>query len=174
MIQDLLTVSKFDQAVKLKFEDVDLWELVGTVQQQLSSLATAKRIIIEQCIDTDNCQIAGILDELERMMLNLIGNAIHYTPEGGTITIRLISPREGYLCLEVADTGIGISEDDMAHIFERFYRVDKARSTHTGGTGLGLPIVKQIVERHHGDIRIDSQVGVGTTFSILLPVSSDS
>jgi len=170
MIQDLLTISQLDRDIKPLLQEVNLWELVISSLQQLSPLAELKHMTIEKHNDMDNPLLMGVWDELERMILNLVSNAINYTPEGGTVTIRVSSPCDGYLTLQVVDTGIGISDEDLPHIFERFYRADKARSTQTGGTGLGLSIVKQIVERHQGSISLDTKLGSGSTFCVLLPL----
>ena len=170
MIQDLIMISKLDREMKCLVEKVDLGELIPAIIKRLSSLAVSKQIIIDQHIEFDNPCVLGAWDELEHMILNLISNAISYTPNNGTITIIVSSPHNSYLSLQVTDTGIGISEDDLPHIFERFYRADKARSNQTGGTGLGLSIVKQIVVRHQGSISIDSIEGQGSTFCVSLPV----
>ena len=101
------------------------------------------------------------------MLGNLIDNAIKYTPPGGTITLSL--HREGnWANLEVSDTGIGIAPEHLAHIFDRFYRVDKARSRTSGGTGLGLAIVKGIAEQHGGRVTVTSEPGRGSTFTVWL------
>ena len=104
------------------------------------------------------------------MMINLIDNAIKYTPEGGQVAVRARA-EESELIIEIEDTGIGIPEEDLARIFERFYRVDKGRSRKLGGTGLGLSIVKHIVENHRGSIKVDSELEKGTTFIIQFPLS---
>src|SRR6185312_934092 len=100
--------------------------------------------------------------ELYRAMTNLIENALHYTHSQGRVTIRTFS-EAGQVTIEVTDTGIGIDEADLAHVFEHFYRADKARATDTGGTGLGLAIVKKIVDLHDGTIEIESKLGQGST-----------
>jgi signal transduction histidine kinase len=100
---------------------------------------------------------------------NLLDNAIRYTGAGGVIRVRL-GRQEGDAILEVKDTGEGIPTRDLGRVFERFYRVDTARSRATGGTGLGLAIVKHVVESHGGRVEAESQLGVGSTFTVLLPV----
>ena len=102
-------------------------------------------------------------------MMNVLGNAIKYTPDGGHIRINAGSTEET-VWMEVCDDGIGIPEKDRAHIFDRFYRVDKARSRETGGTGLGLSIVRQLVTLHHGTVSVDSAPGKGSTFTVRLPM----
>jgi two-component system phosphate regulon sensor histidine kinase PhoR len=114
--------------------------------------------------------IAAWADEeaVDQILDNLVDNAVKYTPENGRISVRWRSD-DGQVYLEVEDTGIGIPEHDLPHIFERFYRVDKARSRELGGTGLGLSIVKHLVQAMHGTVRATSRPGKGTTFSVHLP-----
>ena len=107
--------------------------------------------------------------KLAQVCYNIIENAIKYTPDGGTIRISLRRMGRDAV-LEIADTGVGIPADDLAHVFDRFYRVDKARSRDTGGTGLGLSIVQQIVRLHAGSVNVQSEQGKGTTFTVQLPV----
>ena len=102
------------------------------------------------------------------MISNLIDNAIKYTPEGGVVTLTLRQATDE-LRIEVSDTGIGLSPDDQSRVFERFYRVDRARSRELGGTGLGLSIVKNTVRGMGGDVGVDSAVGRGSTFWVSLP-----
>jgi len=171
MIQDLLNVSRLDQDIKLLAQDIDFWELITDTVQGLLSIAKSKHITVEQLVETDKRHVSGVWGELERMVYSIVINAINFTPEHGTVTIRLSSKDEGYLSLQVIDTGIGIDDDDLPYIFDHFYRADKARSTQTGGSGLGLPIAKQVIERHQGCITVDSKLGHGTTFCISLPIS---
>src|SRR5690606_25077599 len=107
-------------------------------------------------------------EKIKQILLNLLTNAISYTPEKGTVSLN-VKDNEDSVCLQVKDTGIGISKEALPRIFERFYRVDKDRSRDTGGTGLGLAIVKHIVEVHQGEITVESELGKGTTFSVLVP-----
>lgn len=102
-------------------------------------------------------------------MTNLVENALHYTPAQGTVTVRTFSNADSVV-IEVRDTGIGIDETDLKHVFEHFYRADKARATDTGGTGLGLAIVKKIIDIHNGRIEIESKMGEGSVFRVRLPL----
>ena len=113
-------------------------------------------------------EITADKERIEQVVINLISNAIKYTPDGGAITLSAASVSDG-IEIRVSDTGVGIPKDDLPHIFERFYRVEKARTSETGGTGLGLAIAKEIVEAHGGEISIESEQGVGSTVTILLP-----
>ena len=108
--------------------------------------------------------------QLYRVMLNLLTNAVKYTPSGGRIDIRLLTQEDRRVLIQVSDTGLGISPEDLPHIFDRFYRIDSARNRDHGGTGLGLAIVKAIVGAHAGTISVDSIVDKGTTFSVYLPL----
>ena len=100
--------------------------------------------------------------------LNLLTNAIHYSPDETQIQIK-VSEKSTFIEISVIDHGIGIPPEDLPHIFERFYRVDKARSRHTGGTGLGLSIVASIIEAHHGAIQVQSELNKGSCFTVQLP-----
>jgi signal transduction histidine kinase len=114
----------------------------------------------------------GDVDRLKQLLLNLISNAIKYTLEGGTVDVSL-SKKNGWAYLKIADTGMGIPAEDLPYIFDRFYRVDKARAraqSGQGGAGLGLAIAKWIAQAHGGNIDVTSKVGEGTTFTILLPI----
>ena len=110
--------------------------------------------------------------KLNQILYNLMDNAIKYTSEGGTIHVSL-KQSEDELVWRVKDNGIGIPSEDQEHIFERFYRVDKARSRETGGTGLGLSIVRQMVNMHHGTISVQSEPGEGTEFVVAFPVKGE-
>ncbi|GIW78501.1 MAG: hypothetical protein KatS3mg105_0308 [Gemmatales bacterium] len=113
------------------------------------------------------------VDAVSQILDNLIDNALKYTPEKGTITVRWFASG-GNACLQVEDTGIGIPQADLPRIFERFYRVDKARSRELGGTGLGLAIVKHLTQAMRGSVQVRSEIGAGTTFTVSLPLASSS
>ena len=114
--------------------------------------------------------VIGDRMQLNRLFSNLVHNAIQYTPNGGTVHVR--ATRQGRIAIvQVQDTGIGIAEDQLPHIFDRFWRADKARSRQDGGTGLGLAIVKAITQRHNGKISVTSEVGRGTCFFVRLPLA---
>ncbi|MNM90253.1 Sensor histidine kinase YycG [compost metagenome] len=108
-------------------------------------------------------------DQIDQVLDNLISNAMKYTPEGGTITIEARNMEDGLLAISVQDNGIGIPKRDLDRIFERFYRVDKARSRNMGGTGLGLSIAREIVKAHGGTISLQSELGKGTKVTFTLP-----
>jgi len=115
-------------------------------------------------------EINGDRERIEQVILNIISNAIKYTPDGGKIDVS--AGRSGaHVWVRVKDNGIGIPEKDLPRLFERFYRVDKARSRESGGTGLGLSIAREILSQHKGDIQIESVLGEGTTVTITLPAA---
>ena len=124
---------------------------------------------IEMDVSLDKVTITADEALVDQVWINLIHNSIKFTPENGTISISLHAEEEKAV-VHIADTGIGMSEEVQVRIFERFYKADKSRNRLTGGNGLGLSIVKKILELHHGDIYVKSQVGKGTTFKIMLPL----
>ncbi len=169
IITDLLTLTQMDsQASSLHVEKVDLSALCEDTLHVLTPAAEKAGLSLQAGI-TPQVLLSGDASKLGQVAYNLIDNAIKYTPEGGTIRVALQSDgREA--CLTVSDTGIGIPEEDVRHIFDRFYRVDKARSRATGGTGLGLSIVRQMVQLHGGEIAVTSVAGKGSTFTVRLPI----
>lgn len=147
---------------------VDLSNIVAKVSEVMQPRAVEKGLRYDVDVETEPLWLAGFEDSLERMIMNLVSNAVKYTPGGGTVTIRAGS-EQGEIKLEVTDTGIGIPEEAMSRIFTEFYRAKNAKSTNVEGTGLGLVIVKDVVEQHGGRISVRSRVGQGSTFSISLP-----
>lgn len=169
LTEDLLTLSKLEGKGKpYSFTNIDLKELVGRVVKKMQNIATGRTI--ELFVDhADAAYIEGEAGALERLMMNIISNAIHFTSAGGYIRIT-IEKRGDKAMIRVQDTGIGISKKDLSHVFERFYRADKARE-HDGGAGLGLTIAKEITRQHRGDISIESERGKGTLVIITFPVA---
>jgi signal transduction histidine kinase len=147
---------------------LDLGELLSPLIEEFSTLAAQKKIKINWQKAASVTAI-GNAESLRTMVSNLVDNALSYTEPGGTIIVNLAAQPTS-VTLSVEDTGIGIPPESIAHIFERFYRVDKSRSRAVGGTGLGLSIVKAIVDNHKGTIKAESQVGIGTKFTIVLPL----
>ncbi len=169
VVSDLLTLVHIDShKLRLRREMMVFAETVRESAARLAPLAKKR----EQTLDvqiTDSCEMFADSGKLGQVCYNIIENAIKYTPDGGKITVRLKkSGRDAVL--EISDTGVGIPPEDLPHVFDRFYRVDKARSRDTGGTGLGLSIVQQIIRLHAGSIQVFSEVGKGTTFVVQLPV----
>ncbi len=121
--------------------------------------------------EIEDVYVSGSRLRLEQALLNLVANAIKFNRPGGEVRVRVTANADGQAEIVVADTGVGIPSEDLPRIFERFYRVDKARSRQVGGTGLGLSIVKHVVERMKGSVRVQSQLGRGSSFTLLLPLS---
>ncbi len=169
MVDDILTMSRLDKATALPLMPVNLPHLVDEVLLRYQPLALEKNISLTSELAATLPPIPGHEIELNRVLSNLIENAIHYTLAGGAVAVQ-VKKQDSEMVIEISDTGIGISPEDLPHIFERFYRSDKARSTDKGGTGLGLSIVKKIVETHHGRIEVQSETGVGSFFRIFLPM----
>ncbi|MBS8265179.1 PAS domain-containing protein [Mesobacillus boroniphilus] len=168
LIQELLDLSKIEQhGFRLTTGKVDLVKEANEVIEILKGKAAQKDILLKLVQTSDNAVIEGDADRLKQVLINLVSNAITYSPNNGRVEIS-INPREDTVAVEVKDSGIGIEKSEIPRIFERFYRVDKARSRNSGGTGLGLAIVKHIVEAHKGHIEVTSQIGKGTTFAIKL------
>jgi two-component system, OmpR family, sensor histidine kinase SenX3 len=167
LIQDLLDLARLDQAQTAE-ERVPLSGVVRDVVQDAEEFASQKDLTVESAID-DGINTFGRGQDLALLARNLLENAIRYTPEGGKICVGL-KMQGGRAVLTVQDTGIGIPAKDLPRIFERFYRVDKARARETGGTGLGLSIVRHIAESHGGRVLAESELGVGTTFTVTLPL----
>ncbi len=168
LVSDLLVVARSDnQALKLKVGKVDMAAAVDQTLRLMQPLADKKNIRLLREGDENP---VGRLDEqkVKQLMLILVDNAVKYTPEGGSVTVRLTEPMAEKVVFQVQDTGIGIPPEDRERIFDRFYRVDKARSREMGGNGLGLAIAQEIVALHGGTIKVDSEVGQGTTFTVTL------
>ena len=150
-------------------ELVNVSEVCSTVTTKLQPLATEKQITLHhEDSTTEPLSVNGDRIALERIMQNLIENAVRYSPAGENVTVR-VSKHEQQIRIEVIDTGGGIAPEHLPHLFERFYRVDKARSRAHGGSGLGLSIVKALVEAHGGSVSVASEVGRGSTFTVRLP-----
>ncbi len=150
-------------------EDVSLNETVRECGRAAQVLAKRKSINLKTETDSAPMVLSGDDELIKRMILNLLDNAVKYTPEGGEVHVSL-TRHNGRAQILVSDTGVGISQADQSKVFDRFYRVDKARSRKLGGAGLGLSIVQWILDAHEGTIAIDSSPGRGTTFRVLLPI----
>lgn len=171
LVTDLLVLSRLEHTEDaLKLVPCDVQELVGQIVDTMSISAQKSKITLAYVKGTDAKQAYIDRDKINQVVVNIISNAIKYTPEGGTVTV-LCGSREESVYISVSDTGIGIPEKDLPYIFDRFYRVDKARSRKQGGTGLGLAIAKEIVEAHKGAISLDSEYGKGTTVTVNLPIN---
>ena len=168
IVDDLLALSQFDYGERtLQRKPLDFSDLVVEVCEQQRNQAKAKGVELEIGA-TVPVMIQGDSSRLRQMVRNLLDNAIKYTPVGGRVTVGLERLGNDQFSLRLSDTGIGIPETSLPHIFDRFYRVDKARTREEGGTGLGLSIVKQIVEAHGGQIEVQSKPGAGTVMTVVM------
>lgn len=171
LIHDLLVLSEIENnRQKVYKENINVNESLEEVIEILSELAKKKEINIFENINGNLPNIYGNKGWFKQMLINLIDNAIKYTPEKGEVTITAYSV-ENNLIIKIKDTGIGIKKDHLSRLFERFYRVDKARSRRIGGTGLGLAIVKHIIISFNGKIDVKSKENKGTEFKVTLPIN---
>lgn len=169
IINDLLTLVKLDQKeIPLNFKEIDLNQLLAGINKRLQPLADAKGVSLEADYLKE---ITADADEMKLSLAisNLVDNAIKYTPEGGTVKVTLDADHQNVF-ITVADTGIGIPEQEVNRIFERFYRVDKTRDRETGGTGLGLSITHATIMMHKGSIKVNSKEEEGTTILVRIPL----
>jgi len=169
IIEDLLSMSRLGKTTdSMNIAPAGINEFVLNLLKSIKPIAASKNI---ELIYETYRQVTADIDEvkLNQAFSNLVENAVKYNSEGGTVRVSLDADHE-YFYLKVEDNGIGIPEDALSHIFDRFYRVDKARSRDTGGTGLGLSITKAIILQHYGVIKVDSVVNEGTVFTVRIPL----
>jgi heavy metal sensor kinase len=169
VIGKLLFLARSDAGKEqLSFEDVDIKELITGLSANIEALAQDKGI--KFTVDAkETLTVSGDKVKLRQLFINILENAVRYTPANGNIAVSLVQ-KDANAVVTIADTGIGIPPEHLPHIFERFYRVDKARARADGGVGLGLAIAKIIAESHKGTIAVASEVGKGTTFTISIPL----
>jgi two-component system, OmpR family, phosphate regulon sensor histidine kinase PhoR len=167
LARDLLDLSRVERGT-LDVEPVDLVGLAKEVLGGYEDLATERRVRLRS--ELQQVSMRGDRAQLGLLLSNLLDNALRHTPAKGTVCVRL-DAAESRALLQVADTGEGIPARELPRVFERFYRVDKARARQTGGTGLGLAIVRHVAEAHGGTVRVDSELGRGSTFTVALPVA---
>jgi two-component system phosphate regulon sensor histidine kinase PhoR len=170
LLNDLTDLSNIELGkVSLRLSPVRVSEVVASVIDIVNAKATAGRVGLVTDVRPPDLTIHADHDRLAQILINLVDNAVKYTPENGWVTVRARALDDGRVELMVRDTGVGIPRADLPRITERFYRVDKARSRELGGTGLGLAIVKHLVLAHGGDLAIESEQGEGTTVRVALP-----
>lgn len=172
IVEHLFALSRLDageaQAEVVRF---DLGQLASTTAGQMSLLAEDKRVSLN-CLAPRPVTVEGDRARLKQVVVNLLDNAVKFTPPGGSVTLSVIAaPNIGKALLEVSDTGMGIPTSALPHVFERFFRVDKARSRELGGAGIGLSIVKAICSAHGGQVEVASEEGRGAQFRVLLPLA---
>ncbi len=169
LINDILSITKLESgSEQLPSERIRLDQMADDVSDMLRILASEKQVTIYSHVNEEPSYIMGNPDRTEQMLINLIENAVKYNKPGGSVTVSVFNAQSS-VNLSISDTGIGIAEEHLPRMFERFYRVDKGRSRSMGGTGLGLAIVKHIVRTMNGMIEVHSKVGEGTEFLITLP-----
>ncbi len=170
LVEDLLLLARADAGrLPLERNLVELDTLVAEVFDQARVLSDG---VVVTLGPIEPARVIGDADRIKQLLLNLVSNGLKYTPAGGTLTLGL--RRDGpWVRVDVTDTGVGIPAEDLPHIFDRFYRVDKARSRTQGGTGLGLAIAQWLAEAHGGQIAVTSQPGAGSTFTLKLPLVSE-
>lgn len=168
---DLLVLSDLESGVDLHEQEITAVKgVVEAVLLTVESEARARDVSLVRG-SIEDVYISGSRLRLEQVLLNLLANAIKFNKAGGEVQVGVTSRPGGRVAITVADTGVGIPSQDLPRIFERFYRVDKARSRQVGGTGLGLSIVKHVVERMEGTVGVESQLGKGSTFTVLIPMA---
>ncbi|MEW5989274.1 MAG: ATP-binding protein, partial [Chloroflexota bacterium] len=171
LVNDLLLLARAEAGgLPIQKEPVQMDTIFLDVYRQATTLTRKLQLAVGE---VDQVSILGDADRLKQLLLNLVENAIKYTPPGGTVTMSL-SKADGQAKFQIADTGAGIPEEDLPHIFDRFYRVDKARTRAQGGSGLGLSIAKWIAQAHNGDILVHSELGKGSIFTVVLPMMTSN
>lgn len=171
LVHDLLDLAQLEgDSYPLTTEPIVFAQLIHDVLDQMAFFADKKNITLKRTLEED-CIVYGDSDRLQQVIRNLLDNAIQYTPSGKSISIEL-QVHKSVAELRVTDEGNGIPKEDLPHVSERFYRVNKARTRKDGGSGLGLAIVYQIIKKHHGTFDIQSEPGIGTTAIIQLPNAS--
>ncbi|AIQ15210.1 cell wall metabolism sensor histidine kinase WalK [Paenibacillus durus] len=171
LVTDLLHLSRLDsREAQLRYQETDIAEMLEDVADRFSFQIRQKRISIRTVVRRDISTAWLDRDQIDQVLGNLVSNALKYTPEGGSIEMEAGRNSEGMLEISVRDSGIGIPKKDIERIFERFYRVDKARSRNMGGTGLGLSIAREIVKAHGGAISLQSELNKGSKVTFTLPL----
>jgi heavy metal sensor kinase len=169
LIEQLLALARADSGREtLHMQPVDLHQTLRGIVDSWQQVATIRDLQFSAEMDEDGALVMGDETLLRRLIEILLDNAFQYTPSPGSVSL-LLEHREDMITIAVKDSGVGIAEEERGKIFERFYRVDQARSRARGGTGLGLAIAHWIVTQHHGSIRVESQPGQGATFRVELP-----
>ena len=175
LIEDMLTVSQQDGSGNLHLKQVELGQVMRIVVAALRPLAEARNVAISGADSHEDVKIQADEAQLEQVFTNIVANAIKFTPDGGRISIEVMLDPAGdgsqSAVVRVADTGVGIPEQEIAQVFTRFYRASNASSAAVPGSGLGLAIACDIVRRHNGSLEMKSSLGSGTTVSVYLPVA---
>lgn len=172
LVEDLTELARVESPeFRLERRPVLLDQVVREAVAQFQPRFAEKTVALQAHLPPEPVTVLGDADRLNQVLVNLLANALQFTPEGGQVEV-VLQEEDRVARLAVRDTGCGIAPEDLPHIFERFYRGDRSRARTTGGAGIGLTIVKHIVERHGGTISVESQVGEGSTFQVVLPANS--
>jgi len=170
IVSDLLVLSRLDnKRTQWKVETFDVCRSISRLIEVMRVDIEARRHTVTFSPEGEIPELTADKERIEQVIINIISNSVKYTPEGGRIDISAVCKDEK-ISVRVADNGIGIPEEDKEHIFERFYRVEKSRTSETGGTGLGLAIARELIEAHGGTISIESELGKGSAVTVTLPV----
>lgn len=172
LVADLLVLTSLDEGrLKLRLTTVEVAPLLADVCTQMQSQVHGQSLTYQ--VPPDLPALRGDADQLRRVLLNIVENALKFTPAGGCVELRAANEKQGWVMLEIQDTGVGIPSEALPHVFERFYRADSSRtrqSSQIGGSGLGLSLARELAEAHGGTIAISSRVDQGTTVTLWLPV----
>lgn len=171
MVENLLTLARSKQSdIPIEFEEVSVVKMINAIVKKLERLAATKHLSLTVKKEADTL-VFGNERMLEQLFFNLVQNAISYT-NAGSVIVTITSSKA--VTVQVADTGIGISQTELQHIFEPFYKADVSRTAQSGSVGLGLAIVKELVDKHKGSIHIESELGQGTTVTVTLPLYGET
>jgi two-component system phosphate regulon sensor histidine kinase PhoR len=172
LVDDLLILSSIELGeMTLRFESISIANVIESVLPMFETKATEKSLTVDKWISHGLSFIWADRDKMAQILVNILDNAVKFTPSGGKISISAVQDDSGFVVVKVTDTGTGIQKSEIPRLGERFYRADKTRSREMGGTGLGLSIVKHLMKAHNGSIDIESQVGKGTTVSLAFPTN---
>jgi signal transduction histidine kinase len=182
LINDILDLSKIEAGkLELRPETFDIRDTVASVERVMRGLASEANVQVNAHVDSNVPLVRLDEGRVKQILFNLLSNAIKFSPDGGPVrvTVHAIPADQSVLDLdslqiEVADSGIGIAEEHQRQIFEEFYQTEEGRKSRRGGTGLGLSLVRNFVELHFGRVEVDSELGAGTAFTLLLPIDYDA
>lgn len=173
LVDSLMMLARADSGKEdLERVEADAAAILQEAAEQGERLARNRVLDFRVSVPNESFPVIADSEALRRALLILIDNAVKYTPDGGRVEVSL-KRKDGHAVISVVDTGIGVAEQDIPHIFDRFWRADKARSRAQGGVGLGLPIARWIVAMHQGEIRVTSAPGKGSRFEVTIPLAED-
>ncbi len=171
LVEDLLLLARLDQQRPLEHAPVDLLELASDAVQDARAVDPSRTVQLEAVAAGPAPVVSGDAPRLRQVFGNLVANALTHTPAGTPVTVR-VSTDTDTACVEIADNGPGITEEDRGRVFERFFRTDSSRTRASGGSGLGLSIVSALVAAHAGSVDVSETPGGGATFTVRLPLST--